>query len=93
MAQFPLNGTTQPVDIEEEGQSPSMDRQTDKHGQTEYCTPIKRLVSRFSTFLSCLSGVYHEHVVSDRPARTVQSAMPGYRRLGTSRHNAHHRAF
>jgi len=25
-AQSPLNGTTQPVDIEEEGQSPTMDR-------------------------------------------------------------------
>ena len=27
MAQSPLNGTTQPVDIEEEGWSPTMDRQ------------------------------------------------------------------
>ena len=32
MAQSPLNGTTQPVDIEEEGQSPTMDIKNDYAG-------------------------------------------------------------
>jgi len=37
MAQSPLNGTTQPVNIEEEGRSPTMDRQLLKGYIYGYC--------------------------------------------------------